>query len=120
MESRFVVIAGRGEGAGCCVMVNEGAVGEVIGEAMLRRLWGRRVLKREAQPNVSDSEDPSLSDSVSTEPSLLENESGRYVGRGASEWNLTFGAGPMEMSLLRPRGSLDTARRVWVGPIDGA
>ena len=38
MESRFVVIAGREEGAGCCVMLNEAVVGEVIGEAMLRRL----------------------------------------------------------------------------------
>jgi len=120
MESRFVIIAGLGEGAGCCVLPNEAAVGEVIGEAMLRRLRGRRVLKRDARLNASDSEDPSLSDSVSTEPSLLENESGRYVGRGASEWNLTFGAGPADISLLRERGSLDTVRRVGIEPAEGA
>lgn len=70
------------------------------------------MLKREACPNDSDSEDPSLSDSVSSEPSLLEKESGRYVGLGASDRNLTFGAGSMETPLLRPRGSLDTALRL--------
>lgn len=103
---------------------NAAAVGEVIGDAMLRRRRGRRLEVRSSWKRLdwkkdSGSDGSSLSVSDSPEPSLLEKEPGRCVRRGASEWKRTLGFGSTDRPLL-PLGSLEIALRLMMGSTDGA